>query len=145
MFYRPVSVNALVVSSIEQISFTMYAILLFDNDESETGMIRSALESDGFEVIHSSNGEMVEMTRKENPLLIIINDYQEKLENLKEIRNNSQLAFTPIICLAETDYKEHEAEGFSMGVNDFVYKPLDPQKLKFSVNRILNGVMINED
>ncbi|MEN8263546.1 MAG: ATPase, T2SS/T4P/T4SS family [Nitrospirota bacterium] len=112
-------------------------VLLFDNDENEINMIRSALESDGFEVIHSTNGEMVEMTKREDPLLIIINNSREKLDHLKELRNTSRLAYTPIICLADIEFKEHEAEGFSMGVSDFIYRPLDPQKLMHSINRII--------
>jgi type IV pilus assembly protein PilB len=112
-------------------------VLLFDNDENEINMIRSALESEGFEVIHSTNGEMVEMTKREDPILIIINNSKEKLDHLKEIRNTSRLAYTPIICLADIEFKEHESEGFSMGVSDFIYRPLDPQKLMYSINRII--------
>ena len=112
-------------------------VLLFNNDENEISMIRSALESDGYEVIHSTNGEMVEMTKREDPILIIINNSREKLDHLKEIRNTSRLAYTPIICLADIDFKEHESEGFSMGVSDFIYRPLDPQKLIYSINRII--------
>jgi type IV pilus assembly protein PilB len=114
-------------------------VLVFDNDESEINLIRAALESSGYEVIHSIKGDMVEMTKREDPVLIIINNSEEKLAHLKEIRNTSHLAFTPIICLADIEYKEHESEGFSMGVSDFLYRPLDPQKLMFSINRIVKA------
>jgi PleD family two-component response regulator len=111
--------------------------LIFDSDEEEIQIIRSALETDGYEVIYSSNGEMLETTKKENPSLIIINNGQDKLDNLKEIRDDVQFEYTPVICLADTDYKEHEAEGFSFGINDFVYRPVDSEKLLSSIKQIV--------
>jgi type IV pilus assembly protein PilB len=111
--------------------------LIFDSDEEEIQIIRTALETDGYEVIYSSNGEMVETTKKENPSLIIINSSQDKLDNLKEIRDDVQFEYTPVICLADTDYKEHEAEGFSFGINEFVYRPLDTEKLLSSIKQIV--------
>jgi type IV pilus assembly protein PilB len=112
-------------------------ILVFDNDEDEISVIRSALETNGYEVIHSTNGEMVDMTKRENPLLIIITNTDEKLNHLKEIRNTAQLAYTPIICVSDSSYKEHEGDGFRLGINDFIYRPLDPKKLIFSINRVI--------
>ena len=111
-------------------------ILVFNDDEAEIKMVRSALEEDGYEVLHSTNGNMREMTSKENPFLIIINNSQEKLEYIKEIRDNDEFAFIPIICLSDPEYKDYEAEGFGMGINDFLYRPIYPQKLLFSVLRI---------
>jgi PleD family two-component response regulator len=114
-----------------------HKVLIFDNDEEEISTIRSALEENGYDVVYSTNGEMLEMTKQENPMLIISNNSQEKLDHLKEIRNISQFAYTPIICLADEAYKEHEHEGFKLGINDFVYRPLDVKKLIFSINRII--------
>jgi type IV pilus assembly protein PilB len=111
--------------------------LIFDSDEEEIQIIRSALETDGYQVIYSSNGEMIETTKKENPSLIIINNSQDKLDNLKEIRDDVQFEYTPVICLADTDYKEHEAEGFSFGINEFVYRPVDSEKLLSSIKQIV--------
>ncbi len=114
-----------------------HKVLIFDNDEDEISTIRSALENKGYNVVYSTNGEMLEMTKKEKPMLIITSNSRDKLDNLKEIRNMSQFAYTPIICLADEDYKEQEKEGFKLGINDFVYRPLDVKKLLFSINRII--------
>jgi len=114
-----------------------HKVLIFDNDEDEIRAIRSALEENGYDVVYSMNGEMLEMTRKENPMLIITNNSEDKLNHLKEIRNMTQFAYTPIICLADETHKEQEQEGFKLGINDFVYRPLDIKKLLFSINRII--------
>ena len=114
-----------------------HKVLIFDNDEDEISTIRSALEENGYSVVYSTNGEMLEMTKQENPMLIITNNSQDKLDNLKAIRNMSQFAFTPIICLADESHKDQEQEGFSLGINDFVYRPLNVKKLIFSINRII--------
>jgi type IV pilus assembly protein PilB len=111
-------------------------ILVFNDDEAEISMVRSALEEDGYEVLHSTNGNMLEMTNRENPFLIIVNNTQEKLEYIKELRDKDQLAYIPIICLSDPEYKDYEAEGFGMGINDFLYRPVYPQKLLFAVLRI---------
>ncbi len=111
-------------------------VLVFNDDEAEISMVRSALEEDGYEVLHSTNGNMREMTNRENPFLIIVNNTQEKLEYIKEIRENDEFAYIPIICLSDPEYKDYEAEGFGMGINDFLYRPIYPQKLLFAVLRI---------
>jgi PleD family two-component response regulator len=111
-------------------------VLLFDNDEEEISTIRSALEENGYDVVYSTNGEMIEKTKTENPGLIIINSSDDKMAHLKEIRHLSQFTYTPIICLADKDHKEQEQEGFRLGINDFIYRPLDVKKLLFSINRI---------
>jgi len=120
-----------------QIKFDNQKVLIFDNDEDEISTIRSALEENGYDVAYSTNGEMLEMTKQENPMLIITNNSQDKMDHLKEIRNMSQFAYTPIICLADETHREQEQEGFKLGINDFVYRPLDVKKLLFSINRII--------
>ncbi len=112
-------------------------ILLFNTDKAEISLIRSALEADGYEVIHSANKTLVETTKKENPLLIIINTSRGILERLKELRGNSRHVYTPIVCVADLVFKKYEAKGLSMGINEFIYRPIDPQKLIFSVHRII--------
>ncbi len=112
-------------------------VLLFDNDEEEINMIRSALEENGYDVAYSTNGEMLETAKAEKPGLIIINNSDDKLAHLKEIRHLSQFTYTPVICLADETYKQHEQEGFKLGINDFVYRPLDVKKLLYSINRII--------
>jgi type IV pilus assembly protein PilB len=114
-----------------------HKVLIFDNNEDDIRTIRSALEENGYDVVYSTNGEMIEMTKQENPMLIITNNSREKLDHLKEIRNMMQFAYTPIICLADEAYKDQEQEGFNLGINDFVYRPLDVKKLIFSINRII--------
>ena len=114
-----------------------HKVLIFDNDEDEISTIQSALEENGYDVVYSTNGEMLEMTKQENPMLIITNNSQDKMDHLKGIRNMSQFAYTPIICLADETNSEQEQEGFKMGINDFVYRPLDIKKLLFSINRII--------
>ena len=49
--------------------------------------------------VNRLNELLLEMTKQEKPMLIITNNSQDKLDHLKEIRNMSQFAYTPIICL----------------------------------------------
>ncbi|MBC8412352.1 MAG: response regulator [Nitrospira sp.] len=99
-------------------------------------MICTSLENSGYDVVYSTTPKVIEETRKDAPSLIIMNNSQERMDYLKTIRNDSELAFTPVICVSDKQDRENEAEGFSLGVNDFLYRPLDAQKLLSSVRRI---------
>jgi PleD family two-component response regulator len=111
--------------------------LLFDSNEEEVQLVRSTLETNGYDIIHATNVELMKMAQDQTPELIIITNSQEKLDILKEIRNNEQLEYTPIICLADEEYKDREFEGFSLGINDFVYRPIEPNKLLMSVKLLM--------
>ena len=112
-------------------------ILVFDNDMDEISKMRVALEGKGYNVVYSTNDNMLEETKREKPMLIIISKSEYRLNHIKEIRNMTQFAYTPIICLADKSYKKQEQEGFNLGINDILYRPLDVKKLLFSINRII--------
>ena len=114
--------------------------LVFDSDEEEIQVIRATLETSGYEVIQSSNGEMIELARQEKPALIIIDNSEDRINMLKDVRNSDQIALTPVICLSDIDRKDSEDDGYKKGINDFVYRPIDPQKLLFSVKRVTNPI-----
>jgi DNA-binding response OmpR family regulator len=114
-------------------------VLIFDNDAEEINRMRSALETDGYEVIHSTNGEMLQITEESNPGLIIINDSQDKLDMIKEIRNNAHLVSTPVLCVSDQTNRIIDEESRDLGILDFLSRPVDTDQLLGSIKRVMKS------
>jgi len=114
-------------------------VLIFDNDAEEINRMRSALETDGYEVIHSTNGEMLQITEESNPGLIIINDSQDKLDMIKEIRNNVHLVSTPVLCVSDQTNRIIDEESRDLGILDFLSRPVDTDQLLGSIKRVMKS------
>jgi len=114
--------------------------LVFDADQDEVHLIKSTLEMNGIEVVYSDNGDLLELTKKERPSFIIISNTEDRMNLLKQVRNTDPLSFTPIICVSDIEYRDKEEEGFKMRISEFVYRPLNPDKLMFSIRRVVNVV-----
>jgi type IV pilus assembly protein PilB len=121
------------------ISISPQKVLIFDNDAEEINIMRSALETDGYEVIHSTNEEMLQITEESNPGLIIINDSQDKLDMIKEIRNNANLASTPVLCVSDQQVGDREDGIENLGINDFLPRPVDTSQLLDSIKRVMKS------
>ena len=114
--------------------------LVFDADQDEVHLIKSTLEMNGIKVVHSDNGDLLELTKKERPSFIIISNTEDRMNLLRQVRNTDPLSLTPIICLSDIEYRDKEEEGFKIGISEFVYRPLNPDKLMFSIRRVVNVV-----
>ncbi len=101
--------------------------------------MRITLENAGFEVIDAQDGKKgVEKIKKESPDLVILDvmmgSQDEGFFVAYEIRNDPELSDIPIIMLTaigqETgfSFNKEKDEDF-LPVNEFLEKPVDPDKL----------------
>jgi DNA-binding response OmpR family regulator len=114
-------------------------ILIIDDDIDLVEALRMTLENAGFEVIDAQDGKKgVEKVRKENPDLVILDvmmgSQDEGFFVAYELKNSSDFADLPIIMLTavgqETgfNFDKNRDEDF-LPVNDFIEKPVSPEKL----------------
>ncbi|MHB2153477.1 response regulator transcription factor [Caldithrix abyssi] len=114
-------------------------ILIIDDDIDLVEAMRLTLENAGFEVIDAQDGEKgLEKALKEKPDLIILDvmmgTQDEGFHVAYQMRQNEDLQSTPIIMLTavgqETGFKfDKEKDEDFLPVEEFIEKPVDPQKL----------------
>ncbi len=114
-------------------------ILIIDDDIDLVEALRMTLENAGFEVIDAQDGKKgIEKVRKEKPDLVILDvmmgSQDEGFFVAYELKNSSDFADLPIIMLTavgqETgfNFDKNRDEDF-LPVNDFIEKPVSPEKL----------------
>ncbi len=103
-------------------------ILVVDDDTSISGLVRIALEREGFGrvVTAASVTEALSLARAENPALIVLDVMLPDgsgFDAATEIRRFSQ---APIVFLTARDADVDKLTGFGVGGDDYVTKPFNP-------------------
>jgi len=110
-----------------------HTILLVEDNEHNQIMIKALFEELGLPIHVANNGrEGVEKTLELNPELILMDIHMPEMSGLeatRRIRSMEKFKETPIIALSADAFKEKEEAALKVGVNHYVTKPIDFQKL----------------
>ena len=113
-------------------------ILVVDDEDLLVKGIRFNLQHDGYEVITGSNGlEAVNLTRNENPDLVILDVMMPEMDGLTACSRIREFSDVPVILLtAKTDDMD-KLMGFDHGIDDYMTKPFNILELKARIRAIL--------
>ena len=124
----------------------MRKILIVDDNEMNLRLLRHMLNDD-YEIIEAYNGEEALRIMKENPqnisavLLDLIMPKVDGYEVLKQRGLDEELAAIPIIVTTISNEEGTEVKALSLGANDFITKPYNPQVIK---KRLENTISLRE-
>jgi DNA-binding response OmpR family regulator len=113
-------------------------ILVVDDEARIRGIVRSYLESDGFEVAEAGEGNAtVPMVRDWHPDLVVLDVMMpgtDGVEVLRELRTSSDV---PVIMLTARSEEVDKLVGLSVGADDYVTKPFSPRELVARIKAVL--------
>ncbi len=116
-------------------------ILVADDDESIHKLLGAYLEHAGFQVSHARDGEeLIALVMSEKPDMVITDVTMPKktgLEATQQLRSNLSTAGIPILMLTAREDKASELAGLHAGVDDYMTKPFDYEKLLARVQMLL--------
>ena len=107
-------------------------ILLVDDEKDIVEFLQYNLEKEGFDVIVAYDGEEALKKVNEMPDLIVLDIMLPKINGFdvcKRIRSNERFEGIPIIILTAKNTEIDEILGLELGANDYIVKPISPQKL----------------
>jgi two-component system alkaline phosphatase synthesis response regulator PhoP len=110
----------------------MKKILLVDDEPDIVEFLKYNLEQQNFNVIIGYNGEEALQKLIEKPDLIILDIMMPKLdgfETCKRIRAKKEYENIPIVFLTAKIGELNEIKGLELGANDYIQKPISPNKL----------------
>lgn len=117
-------------------------ILVVDDNEINREILQELISQMGCRVSLAANGEEAIRQTEQQPPDLIITDMQmpvmDGMETTRRIRGNGHSPQSlPIIALsAHTDSASHIA-GLAAGMNDYLTKPVDPEKLRETLEKWL--------
>lgn len=126
--------------------FTMYKILVADDEVKIRQLIRKYAEFDGHSVVEAVNGmDAIEKCESESPDIVILDIMMPEIDGFtaaKEIRKRKNV---PIIMLSARSEEYDKIHGFELGIDDYVVKPFSPRELMMRVSAVMMRVKGSEN
>ncbi len=105
-------------------------VLVVDDDREIVQAITLLLEREGFRVLQAYNGwEALELAAEKSVWLMIIDVMMPQLDGLSAVMKIRERRNLPIIVLSAKSEETDKILGLSMGADDYVTKPFNPQEL----------------
>ncbi len=116
-------------------------ILVIDDDTSINELIKVNLELGGYNVVQAYDGiKGFALAKQELPSLIILDVMMPEVDGFtvaKRVRENSSTKDVPIIMLTALSQLNDKANGFNIGVDDYLVKPFEIEELLMRVKALL--------
>ncbi len=113
-------------------------VLVVDDEARIRGIVRSYLESDGFEVAEAGDGEAaVPMVADWQPDLVVLDVMMPGTDGLEVLRRLRTSSDVPVILLTARSEEVDKLVGLSVGADDYVTKPFSPRELVARIKAVL--------
>ena len=121
-------------------------ILVVEDDNNISNLIKLYLDKEGFEVrLASDGGKAVEEFQAQEPDLVLLDVMLPVLDGwgvLGRIREHSKC---PVIMLTAKGEVDDRIHGLEMGADDYVVKPFEMKELLARINAVLRRTEIPDD
>jgi CheY-like chemotaxis protein len=119
----------------------MKRILIADDQPDGRELLRTVLESSGYEVTEAAEGdESVEIAKSSVPELIPLDIHmpgRDGLSVVTELRRDPRFATTPVIAVTATAMKGDRQKGLDAGFSEYLTKPVSIVTLRQIIARFL--------
>lgn len=113
-------------------------ILIVDDEQAIIDVLAYNLRQAHYEVIIARDGEAaVQLTRSENPDLLILDLMLPLLDGLEVFKRIRQERDVPVIMLTAMDGEVDRVVGLELGADDYVVKPFSVRELLARVKNVL--------
>lgn len=117
-------------------------ILVVDDEVDLVKTLRFSLETEGYTVLASYNGEdALNQARKENPDLVLLDIMLPKLDGYKVCRLlkfDERYKHIPILILTAKTQEKDKIIGMETGADEYITKPFDMDELMEKIKAYLN-------
>jgi len=114
-------------------------VLVVDDDDSAARVVERVLEAAGYTVDVVLSGENALHQLRTRSYDIVISDVMmpgmDGFELLRRMRSDSRLALLPVVLLTALHDEDRRAEGFQLGADAYLMKPVRFDKLVRTVER----------
>ena len=117
-------------------------ILIADDDEVMLQIIRSVLSrGKGFQLFIARNGKEAIQIKEKNKIDLVITDllmpYANGFEVISAFRRDPETAGVPVVIVSSIGNEEAVIEGFKLGADDFIQKPIQVGEFMSRISRLL--------
>lgn len=119
-------------------------IMIVDDEAHIRELVRFYLDKDGFETIEAGDAqEALEIIENQYIDLAIVDIMMPGMDGFDLVEQMREYREFPVIMLTAKSQSKDKLRGFSLGIDDYVTKPFDPDELMARVKTILKRYSIN--
>ena len=122
----------------------MFHILVADDDKNARKLIGAVLEAEGYTVSMAADGqEALDILDRQHIDLVVLDimmprmDGYEFTRTLREAQSN-----LPILMVSAKQLPEERHQGFIVGTDDYITKPIDVEEMLLRIKALLRRAMI---
>lgn len=113
-------------------------ILIADDDENISELIRLYVTKEGFTAITANNGvKALELFRNESPSIIILDIMMPEMDGWQVCREIRKTSNVPIIMLTAKGETFDKVLGLELGADDYMVKPFETKELVARIKAVL--------
>jgi len=116
-------------------------IAIVDDEHSITSLLSTLLEYEGYKTICFNSGVDFLQYLKEGRVDIVLLDLMMPgvtgYDVIKQVRLNETIEYTPILIISSLTDRETRLKALSLGIDDFLSKPIDREELWLRVRNTL--------
>lgn len=116
-------------------------ILVIDDSAVFRKIVSVHLKSASFELIEAVDGQDALNKLKETKVDLIVSDMNmpnmDGISFIKNVKNDPNHKFTPIIMLTTESQEEKKKEGLSAGARAWLTKPFNPDELVSTIQKMI--------
>jgi len=114
-----------------------FRILAVDDEERILTFLKSKLKASGYNVITAGNGkEALELAQAQQPDLIVLDIVMPKMDGIETLRELRGFSSIPVIMLSAKGSDIDKIKGLSLGADDYLAKPFNPDELVARIEAI---------
>lgn len=127
----------------------MYDILLAEDEQELAGLLGMFLEKAGYRLYMAASGEeALAFLKKETAKLMLVDITLPGMDGFALLREVRRTGGMPVIIISARTGKEDKLNGFELGADDYVEKPVDPDILLAKIKSLLQrsyGIFAGQD
>ena len=121
----------------------MSKILIVDDSPTETHVLSTILESNGYQTVTAESGEAgVEVAKKELPDLVLMDVVMPGLNGFqatRQLKKEPTTAHIPVVIVTTKDQETDKIWGMRQGAKDYLTKPVEEGNLINTIQAILGS------
>lgn len=119
-------------------------IMVVDDEMHIRELVRFYLDKAGFDTIEAANAEeALDIVENQYIDLAVVDIMMPGMDGFELVEQMRQYREFPVIMLTSKSQSKDKLRGFSLGIDDYVTKPFDPDELMARVKTILKRYSIN--
>jgi DNA-binding response OmpR family regulator len=114
-----------------------FRVLVVDDEERIINFLRSKLKASGYEVLTASNGlEALEQAQTQEPDLVLLDLLMPKMDGFETLKELRSFSAVPLIILSARGADVDKIKGLTLGADDYLPKPFNPDELVARIEAI---------